>query len=67
MHHFTYQEFIVNTSTTAASTNGIVCSDNDNARMLRLFVKIPKFFRKKDLRGAFLIFGKNVKILYKSL
>ena len=55
-------------STTATSTNVMVCSDNDNDRMFRLFVKIPKCFRKKDLREAFLKFGEieNVQILHKN-
>ena len=55
-------------STTATSTNVMVCSDNDNDRMFRLFVKIPKCFREKYLREAFLKFGEieNVQILYKN-
>jgi hypothetical protein len=42
----------LHTQTTATST----CTNNviiDNDRMLRLFVVIPKDFRKKDLRDAF--------------
>ena len=56
-------------STTATSTKVMVCSDNDNDGMFRLFVKIPKCFRKKDLREAFLKFGEieNVQIILNRL
>ena len=40
------------TTTASCNTNSII----DNDRMLRLFVVIPKDFRKKDLRDAFKVY-----------